>query len=319
MTIKNTFLGSNVIFLAGIMLLATLQTPAAAEEETKECATSQCHPGLMAKEPARPQGHDDCTHCHQQADQAKKHPEPGTPSFSVVKDVCQECHQTIVDYDNLHPPVAAGDCSACHTFHSATASLLTENRDRLLCYNCHQAVTKEGDTQFHGDVGQQKCNSCHTVHGSFFKHLLTGAYSTDFFNDYDEKQYALCFQCHKIDLLLHPNTSYNTSFRDGPKNLHYVHVNRKSRGRSCKLCHVVHSGHLPKLMADKVSFGDWEMPVNFVINDNGGQCTPGCHAQASYDRNRRPGFALPAKPTSTESEAIEKNPTPLQGQGSKDR
>ena len=213
-TINKAFRIGNVILLAAFTLLATILSTAA-EEEKKECATSQCHPGLVAKEPPLPKGHGDCTHCHQNADQAKNHPEPGLKSFSVDKDICQECHQTIVDFDNLHPPVAAGDCFVCHTFHSPTTALLTETQGRILCYNCHQAVTKEGDSQLHGDVAQQKCTSCHTVHGSFFKHLLPGQYSTDFFNDYNEKQYALCFQCHKIDLLLHANTSYNTNFRDG--------------------------------------------------------------------------------------------------------
>ncbi len=275
----------------------TEEKPAAAKTPTKDaedktseekpaCATSQCHPGLMAKKPPIPKGHEDCGHCHQVPGKEKNHPQAGSPSFVLAKDMCAECHQKIVGYDYLHPPVAAGDCSSCHTFHGSTPSLLAESSGRLLCYNCHQPVTHEGDTQLHGDVAKQKCTSCHTVHGSFFKHLLAGPYSTDFFNDYNDKKYAFCFQCHKIDLLLHPNTSYNTNFRDGKRNLHYVHVNRANRGRACKLCHEIHSSRLPKLMAEKVSFGDWEMPLNFTINDKGGQCIPGCHAQASYDRTK---------------------------------
>jgi len=317
MNIKRTLLGDITILLVCIVVLTTIPAPASAEE-TKECATSQCHPGLIAKEPALPKGHGDCTHCHQNVDKAKNHPEPGTKSFTLAKEICQECHQTTVDYDNLHPPVAAGDCLACHTFHSTKASLLTENGDHLLCYNCHQAVTNEGDTQLHGDVAEQKCTSCHAVHGSFFKHLLNGPYSTDFFNDFDEKQYALCFQCHKIDLLLHANTSYNTNFRDGQKNLHFVHVNRRNRGRSCKLCHVIHSGRQPKLMAEKVSFGDWEMPVNFIISASGGQCSPGCHAPAAYDRNRLPTPGLSSKSPPPEPETIKKNQKLRRSQDIKD-
>jgi len=317
MHIKKSFLVGSTILLACFTLLTTVPASASAEE-TKECATSQCHPGLMAKEPPLPKGHGDCTHCHQSADKAEKHPEPGTKSFTVAKDICLGCHPIIVDYDNLHPPVAAGDCLACHTFHSAKTSLLSENGGRLICYNCHQPVTQEGDTQLHSDVAQQKCTSCHTAHGSFFKHLLTDSYSTDFFNDFDEKQYALCFQCHKIDLLLHANTSYNTNFRDGSKNLHFIHVNRKNRGRSCKLCHAIHSSRQPKLMAEKVSFGDWEMPVNFIINANGGQCAPGCHAPAAYDRNRLPTPSLSSKSPKPEPETENKKPKPPQGQDGKD-
>jgi predicted CXXCH cytochrome family protein len=306
MHIKQTLLSAAIILLAAISLLATAQT-ATSEEEQNACATNQCHPGFMSKEPALPKGHTDCTHCHQGTDQAKNHPGSGTKSFSLSKDICLECHQAIIDYTYLHPPVAAGDCLACHTFHNTTPSLLIESQDHILCYSCHQAITHEGDTELHGDVAKQKCKSCHTAHGSFFKHLLAGPYSTDFFNAYDDKQYALCFQCHKIDLLLHPNTSYNTNFRDDQKNLHFVHVNRKTRGRSCKLCHVIHSGRQPKLMAEKVSFGDWEMPINFISDVNGGQCTPGCHAQASYNRNRRNSPNPPPQSTSPEAEVTQKN------------
>ena len=270
-------------------------TPAEESKEVPACATSQCHPGLMAKEPPLPKGHGDCVHCHQASGTGKGHPQTGANTFVLAKDVCLECHALVVDYDFLHPPVAAGDCYACHTFHSSAPGLAKEGRERLLCYDCHQTVTREGDTLLHGDVAKQKCTSCHTVHGSFFPHLLTGPYSTEFFNDYDAKQYGLCFQCHKIDLLLHPNTSYNTNFRDGKKNLHYLHVNRKNRGRSCKLCHAVHSSSLPKLMSEKVSFGDWEMPVNFVATENGGRCTPGCHAEAAYDRTKLSAPGLPGE------------------------
>ncbi|MDD5758642.1 MAG: cytochrome c3 family protein [Desulfobulbaceae bacterium] len=291
-----------IVLLASFSLLAPGQ--AAAEGEAA-CATSQCHPSLIAKKDALPKGHEDCGHCHQQTDETKKHPGSGENSFTLAKDLCQECHQAIVDYPYLHPPVAAGDCLICHTFHSSTPSLLVDSKDHLLCYNCHKPVINEGDTVLHGDI-DKKCSSCHTVHGSFFNHLLTGPYSTDFFNDYDEKHYALCFQCHKIDLLLHPKTSYNTNFRNGQQNLHFVHVNRKSRGRSCKLCHVVHSGKQEKLMAEKVSFGDWEMPINFVSTANGGQCAPGCHAPASYDRNRATSQSLPAPSPPPETEALEK-------------
>lgn len=285
------------LFLVGMAWGLLAPSSADASEETPACATEQCHPGLMAKGQNLPKGHEDCKHCHQEDKTSQNHPQPDIKSFTLAKDLCQDCHPAIVDYNYLHAPVAAGDCLACHTFHSGTASLLAAPRDQVLCYNCHQAVTKEGDTQLHGDVAQNKCKACHTVHGSFFPHLLPGEYSTEYFNDYDEKHYALCFQCHKIDLLLHPNTSYNTNFRDGKKNLHYVHVNRKNRGRACKLCHATHSSQLPKLMSEKVFFGDWEMPVNFIKNDNGGQCTPGCHSKAAYDRNSlsTPGLGLPTK------------------------
>lgn len=282
MTTRLLLFSSLLIFIAPGAWGVT-SAPTSVAEKDNGCATSQCHPELTAKKTA---AHNDCTHCHQADSAVPKHPQAGQKSFVLIKDPCTGCHPTTIDYDYLHPPVAAGDCLSCHTFHRASHALLKEDKEQDICYTCHQPVTKEGDTILHGDVAKQHCTSCHTPHGSFFKNLLAGPYSTDFFNDYNEKQYALCFQCHKIDLLLHPYTSYNTNFRDGKKNLHFVHVNRRTRGRSCKLCHEVHAGTQPKLMAQTVSFGGWEMPIHFILNDTGGQCTPGCHAQARYDRNR---------------------------------
>lgn len=289
---RSAFLGCLAIVLLPVAW-GMASTPTNSGDEAASCATSQCHSGLMAQNHAVPKGHDTCNHCHINDSPTEKHPKIGGKSFVLAKDSCAECHPTTMDYDYLHPPVAAGDCQACHTFHSTTPSLLKKDNEQELCYTCHQPVTKQGDTMLHGDVAKQKCTSCHTPHGSFFKNLLTGSYSTDFFNDYDDKQYALCFQCHKIDLLLHPYTSYNTNFRDGKKNLHYVHVNRATRGRACKLCHEIHASTQPKLMAEAVTFGEWVMPVHFIINEKGGQCTPGCHAQATYDRNRISGPGLP--------------------------
>lgn len=308
-----------LLMLTGLLVLAGFSAGLSAEEK-KECATGECHPNLQAKSPpsAKGKGHQDCRHCHQAVDQGKEHPLAGDKSFSLAKDVCQECHAVVVDFPHLHPPVAAGDCLVCHTLHSDTNSLLIPHPDHILCYDCHQPVTKAGDSEFHGEIAQQQCKSCHNAHGSFFNHLLTAPYSSDFFNDFDEKQYQFCFQCHRVDLLLHENTSYNTNFRDGQRNLHFVHVNRKARGRSCKLCHVVHGGELPKLMAKQVSFGEWDMPVNFVISPNGGQCTPGCHAPATYDRTRPAPLSLRPKPADDEPTPLPNKFRPQGEQGKKD-
>ena len=308
------------LLLSGLFVLTSLGGGTAAEEKTA-CATAECHPTLQAKDQPSPKGkgHQDCSHCHQAIDQGKAHPEANGKSFALAKGVCLECHAVVVDFSHLHPPVAAGDCLVCHTLHSTTNSLITPHPDGILCYDCHQPVAKERDTEFHGEIAQQQCKSCHNAHGSFFNHLLTAPYSSDFFNDFDEKQYQFCFQCHRVDLLLHENTSYNTNFRDGQRNLHFVHVNRKNRGRSCKLCHVIHAGELPKLMAKQVSFGEWDMPVNFVISPNGGQCTPGCHAPAAYDRTRPTPPSLRPKPVDDDEPVTIPNKfRPPEGQRKKD-
>lgn len=287
------FSGLALLLLAAIRLSPAQAVPEPDSDANAGCTASQCHPTRTPKEGASAKAHGDCQHCHIEEGKSEGHPNVGGKTFTLAPGGCLECHAKVVDYDYLHPPVAAGDCLACHTFHAARPSLLADTQGKPLCHTCHPAVVGPEDTHLHGDVGEGKCLSCHTAHGSFFKHLFPAPYSTDFFNDFDEKQYALCFQCHKIDLLLYPTTSYNTKFRDGKKNLHYTHVNRTNRGRACKLCHAPHASRQPKLMNETISFGDWEMPLNFVANKSGGQCTPGCHSQKRYTRDDESPTELP--------------------------
>ena len=42
------------------------------------------------------------------------------------------------------------------------------------------------------------------------------------------------------------------------------------------------------LIADRVSFGSWQLPLKFVQSADGGSCAPGCHRPAVYDR-KNPG------------------------------
>ena len=119
--------------------------------------------------------------------------------------------------------------------------------------------------------------------------LLIKSFPADVYVPYSDKEYELCFSCHNRDLLRFPETSFATGFRDGERNLHYLHVN-KEKGRSCKLCHNVHGSNNPKLINDRAPFGNWELPLKFVKTDTGGQCSPGCHKTYNYDR-KTPGKA----------------------------
>ncbi len=239
---------------------------------------SKCHSSLSSH-PAKSK----CTLCHKGS--FPNHPQNSKNDFPASNQQCLKCHPQTTDYEYLHAPVAAGDCSACHDPHTNKKNYyIKKNKAKIICYNCHQPIVKKNDTFLHGPVKEGKCELCHTEHGSFYTHLLKDKFSTKYFNDYKKDTYKFCFRCHKIDLLMFPKTSYNTDFRDGKKNLHYLHVNRQSRGIACKFCHNIHASKQPKLMAQQVTFGDWDMPINFKITKNGGTCAPGCHKTESYDR-----------------------------------
>ena len=91
---------------------------------------------------------------------------------------------------------------------------------------------------------------------------------------------AICVQ--------YPDTSFATGFRDGERNLHYLHVNNKQKGRSCRMCHDMHGSRSPKLIAAAVPFGKWSLPLKFVKTETGGSCAPGCHKPAGL-RPEDPG------------------------------
>jgi hypothetical protein len=59
----------------------------------------------------------------------------------------------------------------------------------------------------------------------------------------------------------------------------------------------MHAGELPKLMADKVPFGKWNLPLRSIKTDTGGSCSPGCHKKYNYDRKtpgKEPEITKPA-------------------------
>jgi hypothetical protein len=87
-------------------------------------------------------------------------------------------------------------------------------------------------------------------------------------------------------MVLEEKTASLTNFRDGDRNLHFVHVNRDDKGRSCKTCHAIHGSNLPNHMASEVPFegSNWSMPIEFEKTTGGGKCAPGCHVPKTYTR-----------------------------------
>ncbi len=233
-----------------------------------------------------------CTSCH-------------NPHGSSVKkffaaegpELCFQCHSNIQDKlktaSSIHPPVKSErGCASCHSPHASDSPKLLSKEGKDLCLDCHKDLIKKNQTVLHGPIKDGKCTACHDPHGTPNIRLLIKPYSADFYVSYSDNEFQLCFSCHNRDLLRFPTTSYATGFRDGNKNLHYVHVNRKDRGKRCKVCHMVHASENPKLINTTVTFGKWNLPLNFVKTDTGGSCVPGCHQKYSYDR-KTPGKATP--------------------------
>jgi len=140
----------------------------------------------------------------------------------------------------------------------------------------------ETNEDWHGPVRAGNCVGCHSPHGGEEYRLLKRPYPATFYSPFDIANYSLCFSCHEEALVLEPETSTLTFFRDGTRNLHFLHVNREDRGRTCRACHEVHASPHPSHIRDTVPFGNYDLPLNFQKHESGGSCFPACHVKQSY-------------------------------------
>jgi predicted CXXCH cytochrome family protein len=245
---------------------------------------------------------DDCGTCHDA--HASDHAmflrdEPQT--------LCLSCHErirhTVETASNQHAAVTTDrQCVHCHDPHAGDHPRMMRSSMTGLCLECHdrkieladgselqdmQAVLASGRS-LHGPVAQDNCAACHMIHGGEHFRLLVREYPAEFYAPFAEEHYALCFSCHEKDLVHDRRTTTLTDFRNGDLNLHFVHVNREKKGRTCRACHETHASSHEKHIRESVPFGrgGWELPVGFTKTGTGGSCATGCHKPLGYDREQ---------------------------------
>ena len=218
-------------------------------------------------------------------------------------ELCYTCHEDIkekVDNSIIQHSVVSqkGGCLKCHTPHASTIKYILKDDPAAICQSCHDKPMGVGrddilpsfsaeikDKKYlHGPVKDKDCNGCHTAHGSEHFRLLNKEYPPLFYAPYAEENYELCFSCHSKDLALEDKTTKLTDFRNGNQNLHFLHVNKARRGRTCRACHETHASNLPKHIRASVPYGRWDLPIKFEKSETGGSCAPGCHKAYEYDR-----------------------------------
>lgn len=237
-----------------------------------------------------------CLQCH------SAHSSPY--KFMVVKDVpglCFDCHDQVEvqlgKKSDVHGPFqAGGKCYKCHTAHVSEQKYLLMDKEQNLCFSCHDKdLNKNGrkikniakrvikKKYIHAPIEDEGCSACHAAHtpDNFF--LLSAAYPTGSYGDGKAESFAHCFDCHDEALMARAETEDDTEFRNGNQNLHYLHVTRK-KARNCTTCHDVHGSKYAHIIAEKVPFGKWDMPMKFKNTANGGSCLTGCHKELGYDR-----------------------------------
>lgn len=227
-----------------------------------------------------------------------------------LPDLCIKCHQSMGRKLKLlktpHKPVVEGKlCRNCHSSHfSKGRGLLPEDR-KGLCLGCHNTenlgnpplrnIAKElaGKKSLHGPIQKGSCSGCHDPHGSNFSKGLLEKYPEGTYAPFADESYDLCLKCHKKNLLRFADTSIYTEFRNGKRNLHYVHVADRVKGHTCRACHEIHASNGAKLISEEgVPFGQWKILLHFEKTATGGSCAPGCHRRYAYDRDKPVDYSV---------------------------
>jgi predicted CXXCH cytochrome family protein len=143
-----------------------------------------------------------CSSCHTEPHAKKK----GVLSLSSpVPDLCFMCHDKAnFAKDQVHAPVAGGDCLTCHNPHASDVSPLLTQPVPFLCQNCHPDKTTGkhvlagygfvDNHPIHGRIDPSRkgrelgCVSCHRPHSSRKKNLLV--------NDDPASPASICMICH---------------------------------------------------------------------------------------------------------------------------
>ena len=221
-----------------------------------------------------------------------------TTKFLLRKDeltLCVDCHKKetqklmkqIASARVVHKPVAEGRCAGCHSPHASNYKnhLREGPRDVPLCFSCHKKMKQQTkDSVYkHGPIKEGMCTPCHEPHAGNVAKDLKYKFEKTFYNPFDLEVYSLCFKCHKESVVLNKRTEYLTNFRNGDRNLHFLHVNRQ-KGRTCLACHEVHMGSQRRHIRKLTPFGTWEIPINFTLTETGGKCSANCHIPKEYDR-----------------------------------
>lgn len=244
-----------------------------------------------------------CTACHDpHASQLQYQLKGESPQL------CLQCHRDHFDQIThnavaVHGAIAErGGCTDCHNPHSSRFASLQRGEEPGLCLDCHDeeltdasgrkitnmAALLAENPDHHGPIREGNCSACHEPHAAPHFRLLKEEYPADFYAPFSLDSFKLCFRCHISDLVLTESGSGLTEFRDGDRNLHFLHVNRE-KGRTCRSCHEVHASRHPAHIRDAVPFGsgNWMLPINFLKLPDGGSCMPGCHEQRTYSRTAR--------------------------------
>ncbi|MFI5150497.1 MAG: cytochrome c3 family protein [Bacteroidia bacterium] len=257
-----------------------------------------CHEekNIMKEQVHAPLKEGDCLSCHDVHSSKGEHlistPSPGL-CFSCHNDLKKKFEASSVQHGAVKDQKG---CVNCHNPHSSSQKKILQKKEPDLCFSCHDKKIAVGSRvipnmkdlvtkskYIHGAIDNNGCSVCHNPHSGDVKNMLGKAYPAGNYSPATKENYALCMDCHESSLFQDAVTTESTGFRNGDKNLHFVHVN-KDKGRSCGNCHCIHAANKLFLIAEVTKFGQWNMPLKYTKLPKGGSCAPGCHGEKKYER-----------------------------------
>ena len=244
---------------------------------------------------------DSCVNCHDPHTEDYQYQLRAEPK----KDICLMCHvdkkEHIATVSSKHGAIERPNkCQECHDPHGTnTEKMIKSDSIKNMCLSCHNEKLKTTETGYvldnlakhleqnpdhHGPILWNDCATCHNPHGSDNFRMLNKPFPAKFYAKFD-KDNLLCLNCHEPEKFTEKTTTTSTNFRNGDKNIHWLHVASTDKGRTCRACHDFHGTkgtehHIRK----KTKFGKINFPLRFKPTENGGSCAPACHARRFYDR-----------------------------------
>jgi predicted CXXCH cytochrome family protein len=290
----------NFLLLISILFLSNDKLPERyPEKRIAECIS--CHSDLTKNAVIHPQLESTCDICHTST--GAEHPQKNAKGFTLTEKIpglCFNCHSEFQEhlqlYATKHGPVTDSvSCLNCHTPHSSPNKKLVIDPTNNLCLSCHNRTIIKDSVKIRNisqilsrakSVHQALdggCVTCHNPHFSEKRKLLVGAFPSGLYVKAVKDTFDLCFMCHDQEIIEAKETEFGTNFRNGKKNLHFIHINGE-KGRNCTICHDVHGAMNEKLISDKFKFGLMEMKIEYKTFENGGSCLTACHNEKKYDR-----------------------------------
>lgn len=221
-----------------------------------------------------------------------------------AQEICFSCHTaigaTFMQSKTRHGGSATENlCQDCHNTHASDTPKLLKSDQTTLCLSCHDKAIPATPEQLrnikeeitdkphmHAPLTEEGCSGCHNPHGSRYPDLLNGNYPDSVYAPFQKESYSFCFTCHDDQLVLVRETEDATGFRNGTINLHFLHVNKPKKGRTCRTCHSSHASDVPVMISSGgVPFGSWKIPLRYEQFETGGSCAPGCHRKLEYNRD----------------------------------